>query len=164
MHLNELQSFTSGPITNNICYRRVVNKKRIRGVREATEWSINVRVASHPSLRINKDRLSSVLACNYDGTKPGIPWMGDPSCLARRRGSPLGRNQFGINVTSCGINVAESRRTETVRSLKLRRKKFTRTNASIKSRFIFYRVLHANTTVLPSRIYFFITLCTMRFL
>lgn len=58
-----------------------------------------------PSLRINKDGLSPVLACNYDGTKPGIRWIGDPSCLARRRESPAGRNQFGINVTSCGINV-----------------------------------------------------------
>jgi len=95
--------------------RHVVNKKRIRGVREQrNEVSA---CASRPSLRINKDRLSPVLACNYDGTKPGIPWIGDPSCLARRRGSPLSRNQFGINVTSCGINVVESRRTETARSL-----------------------------------------------
>lgn len=64
---------------------------------------------ARPSLRINKDRLSPVLACNYDGTKPGIPWIGDPSYLARRRGSPLGQNQFGINVTSRGINVESCR-------------------------------------------------------
>jgi len=128
------------------------------------KWSISVRVASRPSLRINKDRLSPVLACNYDGTKPGIPWIGDPSYLVRCWGSPLGRNQFGINVTSCGINVVESCWTETARSL-TRNFAVKNSQEPIDKIEIYFLLRLTRQHDCPvSRTYFFITLCTMWFL